>query len=270
LAAGLALNTALGPLGLDVIGYGLSESLHNQLVGLDGASLLLVVPVTAAAGVLAWRGRAAGPVLALGAATYTSYMFVQYLIGPGYERYPGALTLHLGLFVLGGVITVAAWSDLRPTELPAMTERQRRARARVLVGLAAFVVLRYLPPILGSFSSEPLTDEFRDEPAFFWTILLMDLGIVVPCALAASVVVRRGGAVAGKALYATVGWFALVPPSVAAMALTIVVNDDPNASAASMVLFVAAAIVFAAFATRVFRPLLGSQRGGDLDEAGRR
>lgn len=130
----------------------------------------------------------------------------------------------------------------------------------MLLGLAAFVTSRYLPALAGSVGEEALTEEFAAEPAFFWTILLMDLGIVVPLAVAAAIGLRHGTGAAVKGQYAIVGWFALVPPSVAAMAVAMVVNDDPHASSASMVVFVAAAAAFGMVAVRVFRPLVVGNR----------
>lgn len=256
LAAGLALNSVLGPLLADQIAYDLSESLRNQLIGLEAVSLVLVAPLAAFAGWLALRGRLAGRVLALGPATYAAYMLVQYLVGPNYERYPAVLIFQLALFVLAGFIAVRAWAALDPAALPAATERAVRTRAWVMLGLAVFVCSRYLPALAGSLTDEPLSAEFAAEPAFFWTILLMDLGIVVPCLVAAAVQLRAGSAVGSKAAYALLGWFALVPPSVAAMALVMVANDDPHASTPSAVLFTVAAVLFAAYAICVLRPLL--------------
>jgi hypothetical protein len=40
---------------------------------------------------------------------------------------------------------------------------------------------------------------------------------VVPCTIATALALRRGTPVATKAMYGVVGWFALVPPSVAVM-----------------------------------------------------
>lgn len=256
LAAGLVANTLLGPAFADIVEYPLSDTLRNQAIGLELVSLLLVAPLCAAAGALAGRGQAAGAVLALAPAGYTAYMFVQYVVGPGYVRYPPYLLFHLALFVLAGAVAGRAWASLAPAELPPIGNRVRRARANVLFVLAGFVVTRYLPALAGSLADQPLTGEFREAPASFWTILLMDLGIVVPTTVAVALALRRGSAVAVKAMYAVVGWFALVPPSVAAMALVMVAADDPYASPASLVLFSVAAVAFLAFADKVFRPVL--------------
>jgi hypothetical protein len=66
----------------------------------------------------------------------------------------------------------------------------------------------------------------------------------------------RVGARWGRtAAYALIGWFALVPASVAAMSITMQVNNDPNADVTMTALFVAAAFVFSAGSLLLYRPL---------------
>lgn len=255
LAAGLAINTLLGPLVLDLVSYPFSESTRNQTLGLEAVSLFLVAPVCLAAGILAWRGSRAGIVLALGPATYTAYMFVQYVIGPQYAHYPRALVLHLGLFVLGMVVATGAWAMVSAGDLPAIGPTAARRRGIVLCLLAAFVVSRYLPALAGSWPEEPLPAEYAADPSMFWTILLLDLGIVVPALVATAVALFRGAATGHKAAYALLGWFALVPPSVAAMSVAMVAAGDPNASVGQMAIFIVAAVAFSAYALAAHRPL---------------
>jgi hypothetical protein len=112
--------------------------------------------------------------------------------------------------------------------------------------------------MLGAGSQTPLPREVAEEPAFYWSIVLLDLGVVVPAALAAGVALWRGGVLAAPGLYAVVGWFALVPPSVAAMAAVMLLDGDPFASLGQVLLLSAAAVVFAAFAVVVFRPLFAT------------
>ena len=52
-----------------------------------------------------------------------------------------------------------------------------------------------------------------------------------------------------------IGWFALVPAAVAAMAITMQLNDDPNATGGATALFVAAAMVFTVGAVVLYLPL---------------
>jgi hypothetical protein len=201
--------------------------------------------------------------LAIGPATYAAYMLVQYVIGPQYLVYPRSLPLHLGLFVISVVVAVQAWASIDLARLPDLSSRARRRRGVMLCVLAAFVVSRYVPTLAGSWTEEPLTAEFLEDPSMFWTIAWLDLGLVVPAAVAAALAVFRGVATAQRAAYAVIGWFALVPPSVAAMSAAMSINDDPHASTANLVAFTAAAVVFGAYAITVYRPLLRlrSERG---------
>jgi hypothetical protein len=86
LAIGLAALSLLGPLGTDVIAWRITPTILSQMHGLDAVSLVVVAPLTLAAGVLAWRGSDLGPVLGLPPAAYAAYMVPQYVLGPDYLR----------------------------------------------------------------------------------------------------------------------------------------------------------------------------------------
>ena len=269
MSGALLVNSVLGPLGLDAIDYDVSESLRNQLVGLEVVTVVLVVPWSAVAGIRALRGRPDAPLLAFGPAAYTLYMFVQYVLGPEYADYRPAQLLHLGLVVLSGGLTLWAWSLSRATVLPERSRRAERGYAAVLAGLALFVVLRYAGGLLASFGSAPIPDEFAAGRTFYWSIHLLDLAFVVPATLVSAVALARGRPLGHRGLYAVTGWFALVPPSVAAMAAVMLVNDDPNGSLGTTVLLTTAALAFAGFAAHVHRPLVrGPVRGGTGAPAG--
>lgn len=261
LAAGLTVNSLLGPFAADAIDYPWSVSMRNQAIGLEAVSLLVVAPLCVAAGILALRGHAAAPLVVFGPAAYTAYMFLQYVIGPEYAYYPGVLPLHLGLFILGAGTAVAAWAAADPKRLPPMARHSRHRWALLLLALAAFVLSRYLPALVAALQGDPLTAEFREDVSMYWSIVLLDLGIVVPATIAAAVALFNGARWGSKALSAIMGWFALVPPSVAAMGMAMVAGDDPNASVGQTVLLTVAALAFAALAVRLYRPLFGRRRG---------
>lgn len=255
LAAGLLLNTVLGPLVLDVIDYPISPTIENQMIGLELVSVFLVAPVCVLAAVLAARGHVAGPALAIGPAAYTAYMFAQYVVGPDYAAYTPAVLLHLALFVLGLVLAVWAWARTA-SEALRLAPRHRHAYGLALAALAAFILSRYAGGLLGAVSGgSAIPQEFAAEPTFYWSIFLLDLGVVLPGTVAAAVAVWRGSPLAAAALYAVVGWFALVPPSVASMGAVMVVRDDPYAAVGQVVVLSGVAVAFAAFAVLVFRPL---------------
>ena len=251
----MVANSLLGPLGIDAVGYPVSESVRNQTIGLEAVSLFLVAPLCVLAGILVLRGHIAGPLVAFGPAAYTTYMFLQYVVGPEYRYYPGVLPLHLAAFVLGTGIAVTAWAGMDREHLPPMTRGSERRYGVLLLALAAFILSRYLPGVFAALRGDPLAAEFRDDVSMYWSIFLLDLGVVVPATIAAAVALLRTAVWARKSLYAVLGWFALVPPSVAAMAVVMVVKDDPQASAEQTILLTAAATLFAAVAVRLYRPL---------------
>lgn len=256
LAAALVMNTLLGPLVAGVLTYPFSATVRNETLGLEAVSLLLVAPLCAAAGVLALRGQLRGAVLALGPTSYTAYMFVQYVVGPQYLSYSPNLALHLAIFVLASALLVRAWSLVAPEALPEMSRRRSRRWAMVLLGLGVFVISRWIEAFAAMAERAPLPEAHLHDPGMYWSIFLLDMGLVVPTAIIAGVALWRGQPWARTALHAVVGWFALVPPSVTAMAITKHLTADPHANFADTVVLSVGAVVFAAVAFRLYRPLL--------------
>lgn len=264
LAAGLAVNSLLGPLALDVIRYHWSDTIDNQGIGLDAVALVFVAPLCLLSARLVHRGRPAGYALALGPASFALYMLPQYVIGPEYLSMPGNnerfFALHYGLFIVAGAAFLLAWNGLKSTDLPALTTAQRRGAAAFLLAFPLFLVFAmYLKSFADALSAHPARAEYVDNPTPFWVISFLDLAIAAPAAAVSGWALLRGLPWAKKALYALVGWFALVPPSVAAMGVAMLARDDANASVGSTVAFVLFALVFAAFALWLYRPLFAQR-----------
>jgi hypothetical protein len=271
LAGLLVLNGLLGPLLGGLVDYPISESMTNQLLGLEAVTLVLVVPWTCIAGVLAIRHDPRAALLALGPTSYTAYMFVQYVVGPEYRTYSWLVLFHVVIFSLAGGLALSAWSRAQHELVPPISTGQRRRIGVLLLALAAFVLLRYLPAFVGAASRDPIAAEFREARTFFWSIVLLDLGVVVPVTVAAAVALLRGSDRGQRALYGVVGWFALVPPSVTAMAAVMLARDDPHASVPTLLLLSVATVVFWVVASSILGPLLGvgagrPSRRGDLGE----
>lgn len=250
LGAALIANTLLGPLVADVIDYPFSETVWNETLGLEAISLVLVAPLAIVAGVLALREHPAAGVLALGPAAYAAYMLVQYVVGPQYSTYEPAVVLHLAIFVLSVVLLVRAWALIDVRELPTRS----RGWAVVVLLLAGFVLSRWAGALAGIVTHDAVPAAPEDV-TMYWTILLLDLGVVVPAAVATGIGLLRRSPWATKALYGVVGWFALVPPSVAAMAIVKVLREDPLASTGDAVVLVVVAVAFGAVAVWSCRPL---------------
>jgi hypothetical protein len=249
LGSGLALNTLLGPLVLGVIRYPFTETVRNETLGLEAVTLVLIAPLAIAAGLLALRGLQAAGILALGPAAYAAYMLVQYVVGPQYPTYQPSIAWHLALFVLSVGMLLWAW-----TTVDSGLRSRPRGWAIVTFALAAFVVSRWLPAFAGMVTNDPIPAAPPDV-TMYWSIFLLDLGLVVPAAVATGIGLLVGSRWANKALYGVVGWFALVPPSVAAMSIVKLLRSDPNAASGDTIVFVVVTLVFWVIAFLLFRPL---------------
>jgi hypothetical protein len=265
LAAGLAVNSLLGPFGFEVIRYRFSTTLINQGIGLDAVALFGVVPVSVAAGILVLQDHRAGPVLAFIPAAFTAYMAPQYAVGPEYLNLPGNneqfFLLHLGLFILGVATLVGAWRAVDPARLAPASRASDRRRSLVLLGVVAFIVLgRWLPGIVDLLGGDPTTADYLENPTSYLLIGFLDLGLVVPAAITGAIGLRRARSWARTAAYAVIAWFALVPASIASMAITMQIKDDPNADGGLAVVFTVAAVVFTLGAGILFKPMFEAER----------
>lgn len=263
LGAGVAAVALLGPLGLQVLQHRTSETTLNQLLGADAVSLLVVAPLCFVVGTLAWRGHRAAPVLALAPSVYAVYTFAQVVLGQEYLQLPGNIEhffpLLLAVFVLGGTAAVSAWTGVGP--LPSPGRRLERTAAVTLLLLAAFLTLGlHLPTLVDALGAEPTRVEYVSSPTAFWVVKLMDLGILVPVALVTGVGLLRGRAWARKPMYAVLGAYTLIGTSVVAMAVVMLVNDDPDGSAELGVGFGLFAAALAALTVALYRPLLRPDR----------
>lgn len=263
-AAGLVVAAVLGPLVSDLVDYRVSETLRAQTIGLDAVSLLVVAPLGLTAAVLVVRGRVLGLALGLGIGAFTSYMVPQYVLGPDYAGLPGnnerLFPLWLVLFASAWMVTLAAWAQIETDRLPRSRRRELRI-GRVLLPVLAFLAfVRYLPALGDAMRSAPNDAGYLAGPAFFWVIVLLDLGVFLPLTVATCVGLIRDEPWAPRAQYVVAGWFGLVGLAVAAMAVVMYVNDDPAATAAGTAFMTALGAAFALLAAYVYWPLVRSDR----------
>ena len=264
LGFGLAAVALLGPLASGLVDYRVSETLRNQTIGLDAVSLFVVAPLALAAAVLVARGHPAGLAAALGIGPYVAYMFLQYVLGPDYVGLPGnnevLFPLCAALFAGGWIVALAAWNALPPDALPRSRRRELLLGRVVMPALALLVFVRYVPALADAMAGAPEEGGYLAGPAFFWSIALLDLGVLLPATVATCVGLVRGARWAPKAMYLVAGWFGLVGPAVAAMAVVMAANDDPNASGANVAVMSALGVAFALVAVAVYVPFLRSGR----------
>jgi hypothetical protein len=116
--------------------------------------------------------------------------------------------------------------------------------ARGLAGLAAgLALLAVLGPLITG------TVEYR-----FLTIALLDLGVLLPLTAATCAGLLRGRDWAATALLGVAGWFGLVGPAVAAMAIAMQLDHDPATTSGATLSLTALGLAFTAFAIWTFRP----------------
>jgi hypothetical protein len=256
----LAATSSLGPLGFDAIHYRVSSLMRSQLEGVDATSLLVAAPLCVVLGVLAARRHRAVPALALAPALYTLYMVTETITGPDYagthgnnERY---FPLFICMFVLAAAVTVGAWQLIDPGQRSVNASPRIRVAGGLLVLLGVLLVIgRYLPTLGRVAQGEPASADYLAGPSVFWTVALEDLGIVIPAMITAGLGMWRSAPWVGRLRYAVVGWAALVPLSVAVMAIAMYLDDQPTASLSSIALLSGMAAVFLIPAAICYPPL---------------
>jgi len=261
LGIGVAVCALLGPLALGVIAYRTSVTSLDQIVGADAVGLFLVAPLSIAAGVLVLRGRRGAALLGLAPAVFAAYTYTQLIVGNEYLDRPGNVErffpLLLGVFVLAVAVVIGAWSVSAADPLPGPSLRADRVAGVAVLAIAGFVVLGlHLPGYLDALSSAPTSVGYLSSPTAFWLVKFMDLGLVVPAAVAVGIGTLRHRRWAQRPLSALVGGYALLGASVAAMAIIMFLKDDPDSSLGTVVASIVAASALLALAIHRYRPLL--------------
>lgn len=258
---GVAMAAVLGPLVTGTIRYRVVEAIDWQITGGDIAALFLVAPAAIVAGVLLLRGHRAGVVIALAPAAFGVYTYLQLAIGGEFGVQPGNserfFPLFLVLFVVAGVVLVWAVGQAARMRLPQPAPRLRRVIIWVVFVLAAFLALGlHLPGLIDIIGGEPYDQVYLDSPTVYWAVKMMDLGIVVPLAIAAGIGLLRNTPWSTLLMYGVIGWGALLGSAVAGMAIVMQANGDPTASLANSVVFTGFAVAFLALAAIIYRPVL--------------
>lgn len=265
LAIGLGTSSILGPVGLGLMRYRTSPTTLNQLVGADLATLFLLVPLTIAAAVLTARRHPVGPLLALGVGAYALYTYAQVIIGQEYLRLPGNVErffpLLLTVFIAAEVAVLLAWRVTPATPRP--SPKLERTAAVMLLLVAVFLVFGlHLRSILTAWRDPFALTEYASSPTPFWMVKLMDLGIIVPAAVATAVGLLKGADWARRAMYVLLTGYSCLAVAVAAMAVVMYVNADPDASLVLVGGFSAFALAFATLTILLYRPFFGARSAG--------
>jgi len=256
LAIGIAANSIVGPLLSGIVKYPFSDSIQYMTIGLDAVSLILVTPISFLAAMYVYRGQQAGYIAAISVSAYAMYTFFQFIIGPQYIKYSPLVLLHLALFVLSGFILVNAWQRIPVKDLPPFGKRRKKISATVLLLLAIFTSLSYIASIPQMFKGGTIPATYVEDPTVYWAIFLLDLGFVLPIAIAVSVGLLKNRRFAQKAVCGIAGWFTLVISSVAAMFVVMFINGDPNVNLETVIGLLSVTFLVGLFSGWVWQPLI--------------
>lgn len=255
LGIGTAAVALLGPLGWGIIAWRITDEMENQLIGQDIVGLALIAPVAIAAGAAWWRGSRLAAPLALGPCLYGVYTWIVAILTPEYERYPGnseaVFPLFLAMLGASWVIAAVAWSALDPRAVPSLARRERRLLAAPLLAVGLLVGLAWLRQIADVMGGDTAPEEYIAHPTAFWVIRTLDLGFVVPLALATGIGLLRNRPLAARAAYAVLPFLTLMSASVAAMGIAMLVRDDPAASVAFPAVLTPAALCLGLLSVRL-------------------
>lgn len=259
LGLGIATVSVLGPLGTGALAYRTSETTLNQVIGGDLAGLAVVAPCALVAAALVRGRHPLGPVIAIAPGLWAVYMYLQLMVGQEYLQLPGNterfFPLLLALFVLGQAVAVLAWRVASTGPAPSFGARLERTTGIVLVVLAAFLVFGlHLPTLLEAMGDTPTTLEYLSSPTAFWIVKVMDLGIVVPAALAIGVGLIRHAAWARRPAVALLATYTLLSAAVTGMAVVMFANHDPDGTVANVVTFGLFTLLVGSLTARALRP----------------
>lgn len=235
LAVALATNVLLGPLGLNIIQWRVSDNGLNQTLGADGAILMLVVP-TALVSAWLWRlrHRLAAP-LALGTGLAALYYGVAEVLGGDYVRYAGNNERFFGLFlsviILSWSTALVAWKALDATP-PAPPRWLARSFGAVLLLAGGLIGFAWSAQLIAIALTGTVGPEYVDSPSAFWTIRIVDLGFIVPLAIWTGIGLWRGRPSAVNVAYALASFLVLQGVSVLTMGVVMLARQDPTASPA--------------------------------------
>jgi hypothetical protein len=126
----------------------------------------------------------------------------------------------------------------------------------VLLAIAAFVVVGlHLPNFVDAMRDQPTGVQYLSSPTAFWLVKFMDLGVVVPAAVAVGLGALRHRQWARKPMYTLVGAYTLIGASVTGMALTMSGRNDPGASTVTVAGSMLMTALLAAVTCYLYRPL---------------
>jgi len=250
-AAVLIAMAALGPSGTGDIEYRTSQSGIWQVMGQDLADLFLIAPLLLIGGALQLMRKDASKYFLV--LTPLTLMYTGFSLGIGQEwtLYDGNVEAYFWMFlalIIGGLLLLIG---VLPKFGPGEGTGFQRRRLMIFVLVMGLVMLMFAGMWVGQINEVIATGDlsdgsYTDSPNVFWTIRFLDLGICVPLGFVSLFLLLRRPEKGYPLVLLFFGFFLTMAVTVNAMALVMVMNDDPavEAMGAGLFIFPVMAVLF--------------------------
>ncbi len=250
-AAVLIAMAALGPSGTEDIEYRTSQSGTWQVMGQDLADLFLIAPLLLIGGTLQLMRRDFAKYFLV--LTPLTLMYTGFSLGVGQEwtLYDGNAETYYWMFmtlIIGGLLLLIG---VLPRFGPGEGTGFQRKRLIIFVLVMGLVMLMFAGMWVGQINEVIATGDlsdgsYTDSPNVFWTIRFLDLGICVPLGFVSLFLLLRRPEKGYPLVLLFFGFFLTMAVTVNAMALVMVMNDDPaiEAMGAGLYIFPVMAVLF--------------------------
>jgi hypothetical protein len=140
-----------------------------------------------------------------------------------------AFPLYAGLVAGGLAIVVLATAELVQREAPVPSDRLLRGTAGILLLIAVFFALAWTSQIALVYRGD-LPSGYVEGPTLFWLIKLMDLGLLLPTFAVIGIGLLKRHPMAIRFSYGMVSYAVCMSGAILAMAVAMMLKDDPAAS----------------------------------------
>ncbi|MHA1975844.1 MAG: hypothetical protein ACW98I_02955 [Candidatus Hodarchaeales archaeon] len=242
-AGALTLLAILGPLGLDIIKHRSSQSAMYQIQGQDLVNLLLLAPLSLIGGVLYFRKNENAKYFLILVGIYTFlYTGLAYGIGQEWSMYDGNVEDYFWLFyilIIGGLlIFISSFSMFNETDAPEFNRKSLRVYIGLMVIFLAMFSMMWIQEILEVVTTgDTSTGSYLETPNMFWVIRYFDLGITLPLGFIGLYLLGTRPKKAYPIVLAFYGFFVTISTAVVAMAVVMVLSNDPLVRTEGLIIF---------------------------------
>jgi hypothetical protein len=246
-AATLIVLALLGPLGMGAIVYRTSQSAVWQIMGNDLVNLLLIAPLLLIGGVLELQKRNASKYFLILTPIALIYAGLSEGIGQEWNNpaYTGNVETYSWLFmvlVTGGLfLIIGTMSKFNPSDAPSFDPKSLKkyvAAMSLFLSLFALMWASELAQVITT--GNTTTGSYSAAPTSWWVVRYLDLCITIPVGFMALFLLLTKPKKAYSLILLFFGFFITTGAAVNAMALVMILNNDPSiggANAGGLVIF---------------------------------